>query len=42
MVLGGALDPGDRVVVGAEEGSLTFEVLEGAAEGAAVAADGAG
>ena len=42
MVLGGALDPGDRVVVGAEEGRLTFEVLEGAAEGTAVAAEGAG
>jgi ATP-dependent Clp protease ATP-binding subunit ClpC len=41
MVLGGALDPGDRVVVGAEEGSLTFEVLEGAAEGTTVAANGA-
>ncbi len=42
MVLGGAPNPGDRVVVGAEEGSPTFEVLEGAAEGTAVAADGAG
>ncbi len=42
MVLGGALDPGDRVVVGAEDGSLTFEVLEGAAEGTTVPANGAG
>ncbi len=31
MVLEGSLNPGDRVVVGAEEGRLTFEVLEGAA-----------
>jgi ATP-dependent Clp protease ATP-binding subunit ClpC len=31
MVLGGSLNPGDRVVVGAEEGMLTFNVLEGAA-----------
>ncbi len=31
MVLEGALEPGDRVVVGAEDGELTFEVLEGAA-----------
>jgi ATP-dependent Clp protease ATP-binding subunit ClpC len=30
MVLGGALNPGDKVVVGAEEGRLTFEVVEGA------------
>jgi ATP-dependent Clp protease ATP-binding subunit ClpC len=30
MVLGGSLNPGDRVVVGAEEGRLSFEVLEGA------------
>jgi ATP-dependent Clp protease ATP-binding subunit ClpC len=37
MVLGGVLNPGDRVVVGAEEGRLTFEVLEGAA--AAVAGE---
>ena len=28
MVLGGTLNPGDRVVVSAEEGKLTFEVLE--------------
>jgi len=31
MVLGGSLEPGDKVVVGAEEGRLTFEVVEGAA-----------
>jgi ATP-dependent Clp protease ATP-binding subunit ClpC len=31
MVLGGSLSPGDKVVVGVEEGRLTFEVLEGAA-----------
>jgi hypothetical protein len=31
MVLGGVLNPGDRVIVGAKEGRLTFEVLEGAA-----------
>ena len=31
MVLDGSLSPGDKVVVGAEEGTLTFEVLEGAA-----------
>jgi ATP-dependent Clp protease ATP-binding subunit ClpC len=31
MVLDGSLSPGDKVVVGAEEGMLTFEVLEGAA-----------
>jgi len=31
MVLGGSLSPGDKVVVGAEEGRLTFDVLEGAA-----------
>jgi ATP-dependent Clp protease ATP-binding subunit ClpC len=34
MVLGGALNPGDRVVVGADDGELTFDVLEGAAVGA--------
>jgi ATP-dependent Clp protease ATP-binding subunit ClpC len=28
MVLGGSINPGERVVVGAEEGRLTFEVLE--------------
>ncbi len=31
MVLGGSLKPGGRVIVGAEEGRLTFELLEGAA-----------
>jgi ATP-dependent Clp protease ATP-binding subunit ClpC len=31
MVLGGSLNPGDKVVVSAEESSLTFEVLQGAA-----------
>jgi ATP-dependent Clp protease ATP-binding subunit ClpC len=31
MVLDGSLNPGDKVIVGAEEGMLTFEVLEGAA-----------
>ena len=31
MILGGSLNPGDKVIVGAEEGRLTFEVLEGAA-----------
>jgi hypothetical protein len=28
MVLSGSLNPGDKVVVSAEEGSLGFEVLE--------------
>ena len=42
MVLGGALDPGNRVVVDAEDGKLTFEVLEAAQEVTAVAADNAG
>jgi ATP-dependent Clp protease ATP-binding subunit ClpC len=31
MVLDGSLEPGDKVVVGAEEGRLTFEVVEGTA-----------
>jgi ATP-dependent Clp protease ATP-binding subunit ClpC len=31
MVLDGSLNPGDKVVVGAEDGRLTFEVLEGTA-----------
>jgi hypothetical protein len=31
MVLEGALNPDDKGSVGAEEGKLTFEVLEGAA-----------
>ena len=30
MVLDGSLNPGDKVVVGAEGGELTFEVVEGA------------
>jgi hypothetical protein len=30
-VLDGSLNPGDEVVVGAEEGKLTFEVLESTA-----------
>jgi ATP-dependent Clp protease ATP-binding subunit ClpC len=30
MVLDGSLNPGDKVVVGAEESKLTFDVLEGA------------
>jgi ATP-dependent Clp protease ATP-binding subunit ClpC len=37
MVLEGSLNPGDSVVVGAEEGRLTFEVLE--EEAAAVAGE---
>jgi ATP-dependent Clp protease ATP-binding subunit ClpC len=28
MVLSGSLNPGDKVVIGAEDGSLGFEVLE--------------
>ncbi len=28
MVLSGSMNPGDKVVVGVEEGSLGFEVLE--------------
>ena len=31
MVLGGTLKPGDKVVVDAKEGSIAFEVVEGAA-----------
>ncbi len=31
MVLEGSLNPGDKVMVGAEDGRLTFEILEGAA-----------
>jgi ATP-dependent Clp protease ATP-binding subunit ClpC len=31
MVLEGSLNPGDKVVVGAEDGRLTFEVLKGTA-----------
>ncbi|MDQ3860186.1 MAG: AAA family ATPase, partial [Actinomycetota bacterium] len=30
MVLEGSLNPGDKVVIGAEDGRLTFEVLQGA------------
>ena len=30
MVLSGSLNPGDRVAVGAEDGELTFDVVEGA------------
>jgi len=37
MVLEGSLNPGVSVVVGAEEGRLTFEVLE--EEAAAVAGE---
>lgn len=33
MVLDGSLNPGDRVVVGAEDGELTFEVAEEAKVG---------
>jgi ATP-dependent Clp protease ATP-binding subunit ClpC len=32
MVLGGSLNPGDKVVAGAEDGLLTLDVLEGAAD----------
>src|SRR5918993_722437 len=32
MVLGGTLNPGDKVVAGAEEGLLTLDVMEGAAD----------
>jgi ATP-dependent Clp protease ATP-binding subunit ClpC len=32
MVLGGSLNPGDKVVGGAEEGLLTLDVMEGAAD----------
>jgi ATP-dependent Clp protease ATP-binding subunit ClpC len=31
MVLSGSLHPGDRVVVGARDGEITFEIVEGAA-----------
>ncbi len=30
MILDGSLEPGDKVIVGAEEGRLNFEVVEGA------------
>jgi hypothetical protein len=32
MVLGGSLNPGDKVVAGAEEDLLTLDVMEGAAD----------
>jgi ATP-dependent Clp protease ATP-binding subunit ClpC len=32
MILDGSLEPGDRVVVGAEDGQLAFEVVEGASK----------
>src|SRR5918995_141151 len=32
MVLGGSLNPGDKVVAGAEDGLLTLDVMEGAAD----------
>jgi ATP-dependent Clp protease ATP-binding subunit ClpC len=35
MVLGGTLNPGDKVIVGAEDGNLAFEVVEGAVEAVA-------
>ena len=31
MLLSGELNPGDRLIVGAEDGELTFEVIQGAA-----------
>ena len=31
MVLGGSLNPGDKVIAGAEDGLLTLDVLEGSA-----------
>ena len=31
-VLGGSLNPGDKVIAGAEDGLLTLDVLEGAAD----------
>jgi ATP-dependent Clp protease ATP-binding subunit ClpC len=34
MVLGGSLNPGDKVVASSEDGLLTLDVLEGAAGGA--------
>jgi ATP-dependent Clp protease ATP-binding subunit ClpC len=39
MVLGGSLNPGDKVVVDAEEDRLTFNVLQGAAQSFAGEAD---
>jgi ATP-dependent Clp protease ATP-binding subunit ClpC len=35
MVLGGTLNPGGKVIVGAEDGNLAFEVVEGAVEAVA-------
>jgi ATP-dependent Clp protease ATP-binding subunit ClpC len=32
MVLGGSLNPGDKVITGAEDGLLTLDVVEGAAD----------
>lgn len=32
MLLGGELNPGDRLIVGAEDGELTFEIIQGAAD----------
>ncbi len=32
MVLGGSLNPGDKIVAGAEDGLLTLDVMEGAAD----------
>ncbi len=32
MVLGGSLNPGDKVIAGSEDGLLTLDVLEGAAD----------
>ena len=32
MVLGGSLNPGDKVTAGAEDGRLTLDVHEGAAD----------
>jgi hypothetical protein len=31
MLLSGELNSGDRLIVGAEDGELTFEVIQGAA-----------
>ena len=35
MILDGSLEPGDKVVVGAQDGELIFEVVEGAVTGGA-------
>ncbi len=32
MVLGGSLNPGDKVIAGSEDGLLTLDVLEDAAD----------